>query len=99
MAEQRTTKSTANIYVELQMLLKQVYTALYGMAKKDRVVLGDKVFDAALNSLSYYRIAYKFMDLRDEYKKKFVLEYSLAETMVTMLCRNVTELVITEEHG
>ena len=99
MAEQRTTKSTANIYVELQMLLKQVSTALYGMAKQDRVVLGDKVFDAALNSLSYYRIAYKFMDLRDEYKKKFVLEYSLAETMVTMLCRNVTELVITEEHG
>lgn len=27
-----------------------------------------------------------------------LLESSLAETMVTMLCRNVTELIITEEH-
>jgi hypothetical protein len=27
-----------------------------------------------------------------------LLESSLAETMVTMLCRNVTELVVTEEH-
>lgn len=27
-----------------------------------------------------------------------LLESSLAEKMVTMLCRNVTELVITEEH-
>ena len=31
-------------------------------------------------------------------KKCFITESALAETMVTMLCRNVTELVITEEH-
>lgn len=29
-------------------------------------------------------------------KKHFITESSLAETMVTMLCRNVTEFVITE---
>ena len=29
-------------------------------------------------------------------KKYFITESALAETMVTMLCRNVTELVITE---
>lgn len=28
-----------------------------------------------------------------------LFESALAETMVTMLCRNVTELVVTEEHG
>ena len=28
-----------------------------------------------------------------------LLESALAETMVTMLCRNVTELIVTEEHG
>ena len=27
-----------------------------------------------------------------------LLESSLAETMVTMLCRNVTKIIITEEH-
>lgn len=27
-----------------------------------------------------------------------LLESTLAETMVTMLCRNVTELIVTEEH-
>lgn len=32
-------------------------------------------------------------------KKHFITESSLAETMVTMLCRNVTELIVTEEHG
>ena len=31
-------------------------------------------------------------------KKSFITESALAETMVTMLCRNVTEFVITEEH-
>jgi hypothetical protein len=31
-------------------------------------------------------------------KKRFITESALAETMITMLCRNVTELVITEEH-
>jgi hypothetical protein len=31
-------------------------------------------------------------------KKSFITESAIAETMVTMLCRNVTELVITEEH-
>lgn len=30
-------------------------------------------------------------------KKYFITESALAETMVTMLCRNVTEFVITEE--
>lgn len=29
-------------------------------------------------------------------KKSFITESALAETMVTMLCRNVTEFVITE---
>jgi hypothetical protein len=29
-------------------------------------------------------------------KKSFITESSLAETMTTMLCRNVTELIITE---
>lgn len=28
-----------------------------------------------------------------------LLESALAETMVTMLCRNVTKLIVTEEHG
>lgn len=32
-------------------------------------------------------------------KKYFITESALAETMVTMLCRNVTEIIITEEHG
>ena len=32
-------------------------------------------------------------------KKYFITESAPAETMVTMLCRNVTELIITEEHG
>lgn len=31
-------------------------------------------------------------------KKCFITESALAETMVTMLCRNVTELIVTEEH-
>ena len=29
-------------------------------------------------------------------KKSFITESSLAETMTTMLCRNVTELIVTE---
>lgn len=29
-------------------------------------------------------------------KKYFITESALAETMVTMLCRNVTELIVTE---
>lgn len=29
-------------------------------------------------------------------KKSFITESSLAETMITMLCRNVTELIVTE---
>ena len=32
-------------------------------------------------------------------KKSFITESALAETMVTMLCRSVTELIVTEEHG
>lgn len=31
-------------------------------------------------------------------KKSFITESSLAETMTTMLCRSVTELIVTEEH-
>lgn len=31
-------------------------------------------------------------------KKSFITESALAETMATMLCRNVTELIVTEEH-
>jgi hypothetical protein len=30
-------------------------------------------------------------------KKYFITESAIAETMITMLCRNVTELIITEE--
>jgi hypothetical protein len=32
-------------------------------------------------------------------KKSFITESALAETMITMLCRSVTELIVTEEHG
>lgn len=32
-------------------------------------------------------------------KKQSLAESALAETMVTMLCRNVMELIVTEEHG
>ena len=32
-------------------------------------------------------------------KKFFITESAQAETMTTMLCRNVTEVIITEEHG
>lgn len=32
-------------------------------------------------------------------KKQSLTESALAETMVTTLCRNVTELIVTEEHG
>ena len=32
-------------------------------------------------------------------KKYLTTESALAETMVTMLCRNVTELIVTDEHG
>ena len=31
-------------------------------------------------------------------KKCFITESALAETMITMLCRSVTELIVTEEH-
>jgi hypothetical protein len=31
-------------------------------------------------------------------KKSFITESALAETMITMLCRSVTELIVTEEH-
>lgn len=31
-------------------------------------------------------------------KKYFITESALAETMVTMLCRNVTEFIIIDEH-
>ena len=32
-------------------------------------------------------------------KNHFITESVLAETMTTMLCRNVTEMIVTEEHG
>lgn len=32
-------------------------------------------------------------------KKYFITESSIAETMITTLCRYVTELVVTEEYG
>ena len=32
-------------------------------------------------------------------KKYLITESAPAETMITMLCRNVTEVIITEEHG
>ena len=32
-------------------------------------------------------------------KKQSLTESAQAETMVTMLCRNVTQIIITEEHG
>ncbi len=31
-------------------------------------------------------------------KKHFITESALAETMITMLCRSVTELIVTEEY-
>lgn len=49
--EQKTKKETWNIYVELQQLLHEVYRALFGMPKKDRVVLGDRIMSAATDAL------------------------------------------------
>ena len=32
-------------------------------------------------------------------KKYLITESAIVETMITMLCRNVTEMIVTEEHG
>lgn len=58
--EQKPKKETWNIYVELQQLLREVYRALFGMPKKDRVVLGDRIMSAATDALTFYNLAYKF---------------------------------------
>ena len=68
--EQKTKKETWNIYVELQQLLHEVYRALFGMPKKDRVVLGDRIMSAATDALTYYNLAYKFMESRDQPKER-----------------------------
>lgn len=38
------------------------------------------------------------VDMGRDTKKQSLTESAQAETMITMLCRSVTELVITEEH-
>ena len=46
------------------------YRALFGMPKKDRVVLGDRIIGR--HGRPYYNLAYKFMESRDYYKLLFV---------------------------
>lgn len=41
------------------MLAQRIYHLLYEMPKKDRVVLGDKIFNSCVDSLSYFREAFK----------------------------------------
>ena len=82
--EQNTKKETWNIYVELQQLLHEVYRALFGMPKKDRVVLGDRIMSAATDALTYYNLAYKFMESRDYYKLLFVREYTKLKELLRL---------------
>ena len=82
--EQKTKKETWNIYVELQQLLHEVYRALFGMPKKDRVVLGDRIMSAATDALTYYNLAYKFMESRDYYKLLFVREYTKLKELLRL---------------
>lgn len=60
--EKEHTKKTG-IYVDLQMLAQCIYHLLYEMPKKDRVVLGDKIFNSCVDSLSYFREAFKNMEM------------------------------------
>jgi len=82
--EQKTKKETWNTYVELQQLLHEVYRALFGMPKKDRVVLGDRIMSAATDALTYYNLAYKFMESRDYYKLLFVREYTKLKELLRL---------------
>lgn len=87
--EKEHTKKTG-IYVDLQMLAQRIYHLLYEMPKKDRVVLGDKIFNSCVDSLSYFREAFKNMEQREELKKKFVHEFGkmkeLVKNPISTLC-------------
>lgn len=65
--EKEHTKKTG-IYVDLQMLAQRIYHLLYEMPKKDRVVLGDKIFNSCVDSLSYFREAFK----KNTFKRKYL---------------------------
>ena len=82
--EQKPKKETWNIYVELQQLLREVYRTLFGMPKKDRVVLGDRIMSAATDALTFYNLAYKFMESRDYYKLLFVREYTKLKELLRL---------------
>ena len=81
--EKEHTKKTG-IYVDLQMLAQRIYHLLYEMPKKDRVVLGDKIFNSCVDSLSYFREAFKNMEQREELKKKFVHEFGKMKELVRL---------------
>ena len=94
--EQKTKKETWNIYVELQQLLHEVYRALFGMPKKDRVVLGDRIMSAATDALTYYNLAYKFMESRDYYKLLFVREYTKLKELLRLASK--MKVIVESSH-
>ena len=66
------------------MLAQRIYHLLYEMPKKDRVVLGDKIFNSCVDSLSYFREAFKNMEQREELKKKFVHEFGKLKELIRL---------------
>ena len=77
-------KKRPDIYIELQMLIRHIYSALFAMPKKDRVMLGDRIFSAAVDALVYYRLAYRFMEDREENKRRFSVEYEKLKELLRM---------------
>lgn len=75
-------EKTRTIYADLQNLCILLNRLVMGMPRRHRPVLGSRILSAGIDSLVNYRIAYKFIECRNEYKSKFLVEYSKFKELV-----------------
>lgn len=54
------------------------------MSKKDRIVLGEKLFTYCLNAMSYFQTAYIFKDKRLEYIDNYLFEFNKIITLLRL---------------
>lgn len=74
----------SSIYVDTTKLIKGIYQLIFSMPKKDRVVLGEKLFESCLNAMSYFQTAYTFKEKRVKYIDKYLFEFNKIITMLRL---------------
>lgn len=74
------------IYVDCKQLAMRLYKLSFTMAKRDRVIFGDRMLSLAIDCVEDFAFAYQYPERRVEYTERLIFDFGRLKELMRMSC-------------